>query len=50
MAEKSEPTAKEKLATTYAGFKLFMYNKETGEIMGRTSESWGTLQLLATRE
>jgi hypothetical protein len=27
----------------WEGTKQFMYNKETGEVMGRTSGSWGKL-------
>ena len=35
---------KESLHSKAAGFARFAYNRETGEIFGRTCKSWGKLR------
>ena len=41
MAEKGHLTRKERAEAMLASIRIFLYNKETGEVMGRNAESWG---------
>ncbi len=41
MEETEHQTRKEKLVVMYTNFRIFLYNKEKGEVMGRNAESWG---------
>ena len=41
MEENAHISRKDKAAMMYESFRVFMYNKEKGEVMGRNAESWG---------
>ena len=41
MEEKGNLTRKEKAAIMYNDIRVFLYDKEKGEVMGRSAESWG---------
>lgn len=43
MEEEGKLTRKEKAALMYSNFRTYLYNKESGEVMGRDAESWGRL-------
>ncbi|CAB4037130.1 sodium potassium-transporting ATPase subunit beta-1-like [Paramuricea clavata] len=45
MEEKEHPTRTEQLTIMYTSFRIFLYNEEKGEVMGRTAESWGKIGL-----
>ena len=39
--EKGHLTRKQQMTIMYQSFSVFLYNKDTGEVMGRNAESWG---------
>lgn len=41
MEEKGNLTRKRKAEIMYHDIRVFLYNKENGEVMGRNAESWG---------
>lgn len=41
MEEQGNLTHKEKATIMYNNFRVFLYNKDKGEVMGRNAESWG---------
>ena len=43
--EKEHLTRKEQMTMMYESFTVYLYNKETGEVMGRNRESWGKIGL-----
>ncbi|XP_028401537.1 sodium/potassium-transporting ATPase subunit beta-1-like isoform X2 [Dendronephthya gigantea] len=45
MDEQEKLTYKQKGTIMYNNFRVFLYNKEKGEVMGRNAESWGKIGL-----